>query len=244
MKIGSLEIRWYGVLMAVSVLIGTYLALKEARRKNVQEDHVYNLVLLGAPLGWIGARIWYVLWNWDYYRQYPAEIPAIWHGGLAFHGGILTALLVGVVYTRIKKLSFWQLADLFAPSIILGQSIGRWGNYFNQEAYGYPTNLPWAMYIAGAWRHPTFLYESLWDFGVFLYLWLNRKKQKYSGEIFLKYLLWYSVGRFIIEGFRMDSFWVGPFRLEQLLSVLLIIFSLWFMRVLGKRSEVGERKNK
>ncbi|GAV22417.1 prolipoprotein diacylglyceryl transferase [Carboxydothermus pertinax] len=239
-----MEIRWYGVLMAVSVLIGTYLALKEARRKNVQEDHVYNLVLLGAPLGWIGARIWYVLWNWDYYRQYPAEIPAIWHGGLAFHGGILTALLVGVVYTRIKKLSFWQLADLFAPSIILGQSIGRWGNYFNQEAYGYPTNLPWAMYIAGAWRHPTFLYESLWDFGVFLYLWLNRKKQKYSGEIFLKYLLWYSVGRFIIEGFRMDSFWVGPFRLEQLLSVLLIIFSLWFMRVLGKRSEVGERKNK
>lgn len=234
LKIGSLEIRWYGVLMAISVLIGTYLALKEAKRKNIHEDHIYNLVLLGAPIGWIGARFWYVLWNWDYYSKYPAEIPAIWHGGLAFHGGILAAILVGVVYARIKKHSFWQLADLFAPSIILGQAIGRWGNYFNQEAYGYPTDLPWAMYIDGAWRHPTFLYESLWDLGVFLYLWLTRKKQRYSGEIFLKYLLWYSVGRFIVEGFRMDSFWVGPFRLEQLLSAGLILFSLIMMKVLGR----------
>lgn len=236
---GSLEIRWYGVLMAVSVLVGTYLALTEAKRRGLHEDHVYNLALIGAPLGWIGARIWYVVWNWDYYSQNLKEIPAIWHGGLAFHGGILTAIIVGFVYTRVKELSFWQLADLFAPSIILGQAIGRWGNYFNQEAYGYPTNLPWAMYIDGAWRHPTFLYESIWDFGVFIYLWLIRKKQKYAGEIFLKYLLWYSVGRFIVEGFRMDSFWVGPFRLEQLLSIGLIIFSLIMMRKLGR----NERAN-
>jgi len=237
--VGSLEIRWYGVLMAVSVLVGTYLALTEAKRRGLHEDHVYNLALIGAPLGWIGARIWYVVWNWDYYSQNLKEIPAIWHGGLAFHGGILTAIIVGFVYTRVKELSFWQLADLFAPSIILGQAIGRWGNYFNQEAYGYPTNLPWAMYIDGAWRHPTFLYESIWDFGVFIYLWLIRKKQKYAGEIFLKYLLWYSVGRFIVEGFRMDSFWVGPFRLEQLLSIGLIIFSLIMMRKLGR----NERAN-
>lgn len=224
LQIGPLTIRWYGVIMAIAVLVGVVLASREARRQGLDPERILDLALIAAPLSWLGARIYYVIFNWDYYSANPAEIPKIWHGGLAIHGGILTAILIGLWFSRHYRINFWQLADICAPSLILGQAIGRWGNFFNQEAYGYETDLPWAMYIDGAYRHPTFLYESLWNLGVFfLLLWLRRRPAIRRGEVFLVYLMAYSVGRFIVESFRTDSLMLGPLRAAQVMSVVLFL---------------------
>lgn len=229
-SIGPLPIRWYGILMAVALLIGSKLAFDEAERQGIDEDTLMNLILIGAPLGWLGARLYYVIFNWGYYRQHLIEIPMIWQGGLAIHGGLTGAVLVGLWFARRHKLSFWQIADIAAPSLALGQAIGRWGNFFNQEAYGYPTSLPWAMYIAGEWRHPTFLYESIWDFLVFLALLRLRRHPKLkSGDVFLSYLGLYSVGRFVVEGFRTDSLMFGSLRAAQVASVAIIIAAAYMI---------------
>ena len=157
---------------------------------------------------------------------HPMEIPAVWHGGLAIHGAILTAIIAGYFYVRHYKLDFWQMADIVAPSLIIGQAIGRWGNYFNQEAYGGLTDLPWAMYIDGAYRHPTFLYESIWNLSVFLILiFLRRKDFIKRGDIFLLYLAMYSLGRVFIEGLRTDSLMLGPLKVAQVISILFIIIA-------------------
>lgn len=223
-EIGPLAIRWYGILMAVALGVGTFLGLQAARREKVDEDHLLNLVLIGAPLAWLGARLYYVIFNWQDYAADPAEIVKIWHGGLAIHGGIITAILVGFFYTRKYQLNFWQIADIAAPSLIIGQAIGRWGNFFNQEAYGYATNLPWAMNIAGAYRHPTFLYESLWDLLVFgLLIVIRSKVRGPKGQLFITYLALYSVGRFFIEGLRTDSLMIGPLRTAQVVSLVTIV---------------------
>ncbi|MHB9094265.1 MAG: prolipoprotein diacylglyceryl transferase [Eubacteriales bacterium] len=235
-NIGPAQVRWYGILMAVAVLIGTSLARKESMRKGIDPEKILNMVIIIAPLSWLGARIYYVAFNWPVYRNDPAEIFKIWHGGLAIHGGLITAVILGYFYTRRNHLNFWEVGDLIAPSFILGQAIGRWGNFFNQEAYGYATNLPWAMYIGGAYRHPTFLYESLWDFGVFLFLmWYRRKNKTIAGNVLLTYLFLYSVGRFIVEGFRTDSLMLGPLRAAQVASLLIMIVSslIFIFRNLG-----------
>lgn len=232
---GPITVRWYGVLMMVAVLLGTWLALREARRVGVKGDDIIDMVLICAPLSWIGARLYYVAMRWDYYGQNPIEIPMIWQGGLAIHGGLITAILTGYVFTRVRGLKFWQIADIVAPSFPLGQAIGRWGNFFNQEAYGYPTNLPWAMYIDGAYRHPTFLYESLWNLLVFVILMFRRKKQKYDGQLFMIYLALYSVGRFFIEGLRTDSLMLGPLRAAQVMSVVLLVVAVAGYYYLGRR---------
>lgn len=224
--IGPFAVHWYGILMAVSVVIGTYLAVREARRQGVSTDRILDLVMIAAPVSWIGARIYYVIFNWGYYSKHLNEISKIWQGGLAIHGGILTAILIGVWFTRKHALSFWQVADIVAPSLILGQAIGRWGNFFNQEAYGYPTDLPWAMYIDGAYRHPTFLYESLWNLAVFGFLVWRRGKFKLQGNLFLTYLTLYSLGRFVVEGLRTDSLMLGPLRMAQVMSIVLLVVSV------------------
>ncbi|MHB8984077.1 MAG: prolipoprotein diacylglyceryl transferase [Carboxydocellales bacterium] len=223
LQFGSLTIRWYGVLIAIALFVGTLLALRAARRENVDEDHLLNLILIAAPLAMIGARLYYVVFNWRDYSADPLEMLRIWHGGLAIHGALITAVIIGYIYARRYSLNFWQLADIVAPSLILGQAIGRWGNFFNQEAYGYATNLPWAMYIDGAYRHPTFLYESLWDLLVFgLLLLFRRKVSGPKGQLFLIYLSLYSLGRFFIESFRTDSLMLGPFRTAQVISLITI----------------------
>ncbi|MGI6129838.1 MAG: prolipoprotein diacylglyceryl transferase [bacterium] len=228
--IGSIPVRWYGILMAVALLVGTKLALDETRRQGIDEDTFLNLILIGAPLGWLGARLYYVIFNWGYYSQHLIEIPKIWEGGLAIHGGISAAIVVGLWYSRRHNLNFWQIADIAAPPFILGQSIGRWGNFFNQEAYGYPTDLPWAMYIAGEWRHPTFLYESIWNFLVFLFLLRLRRHPKIKpGDVFITYLGLYSVGRFIVEGFRTDSLMLGSLRAAQVASVAIVIIAAYML---------------
>lgn len=219
----GLEIRWYGLLIALAVLIGTVLALKEAKRKGVKEETLIDMLLFAVPAAIIGARAYYVIFTWDYYSKNPSQILNIRGGGLAIHGVIIAGALVAIIFAKVRKESFWNLADIVAPSLILGQAIGRWGNFANQEAHGGPTDLPWGIIVDGVKVHPTFLYESIWNLIVFaLLLWYRRKKATVEGEIFILYLMLYSVGRFFIEGMRTDSLMLGPFRVAQLISLTII----------------------
>jgi len=226
--IGPLEVRWYGILIAGSFLLGSMLALKEVERQGWDQDKFLNILLVVIPCSIIGARLYYVAFEWEYYSRFPSKIFATWEGGLAIHGGLIFGVLSGYFMVRKYGYNFWQALDIVAPSIILGQAIGRWGNFFNQEAYGYevdPQKAPWAMYIDGAYRHPTFLYESLWNLAVFLFLlWFRRRKGLYKGDVFLAYALLYSLGRFFIEGLRTDSLMLTPtLRVAQVLSAAVII---------------------
>ncbi|HIK57337.1 MAG TPA: prolipoprotein diacylglyceryl transferase [Synechococcales cyanobacterium M55_K2018_004] len=232
---GPISIRWYGVLIASAVLIGVALSQYLAKRRGVDPDLLGDLAIWLVISAIPAARLYYVLFEWKHYASNPGEILAIWHGGIAIHGAILGGALAMLLFARIHKISFWQLADLVAPSLILGQAIGRWGNFFNSEAFGRPTNLPWKLFIPLAQRppgyqqfeyfHPTFLYESLWNLGVFmLLLWLFfrslRPDSKIKlGTLVLVYLVAYSVGRFWIEGLRMDSLMLGPLRIAQVVSL-------------------------
>ncbi|MGI6343580.1 MAG: prolipoprotein diacylglyceryl transferase [Bacillota bacterium] len=219
------EIRWYGVLITGAIILGIFLALRELRRLGEDEDKFIDMLLLVIPAAIVGARLYYVLFSGqlDWYLARPLRILQFRSGGLAIHGSLIAGALVAWLYTRRNKVSFFRWADVIAPSVILGQAIGRWGNFFNQEAYGRETALPWAMYIDGAYRHPTFLYESLWNLGVFAFLLWQRRRTKFEGEVLLWYLVLYSVGRFFIEGLRTDSLYLGPFRIAQLVSLASVV---------------------
>ncbi len=253
-KLGPIVIRWYGLLIASAVLIGVTLSQYLAKRRNVNPELLSDLsiwLVIGAIPA---ARIYYVIFQWAEYARHPERILAIWQGGIAIHGAILGGTLAALIFAKLKQISFWQLADLVAPSLILGQAIGRWGNFFNSEAYGSPTNLPWRLYIPPerrpsefpnvAYYHPTFLYESLWDLGVFALLLtlffraLQGKPRLKVGTLFLTYLPAYSLGRFWIEGLRTDSLMLGPLRIAQVISLIGVALGaagLWWLYI-GKRS--------
>ncbi len=235
-------VRWYGILISAAFLIGVFLASYLAKKRKVDPDTLWSILLIVVPAAIIGARLYYVLFNWSYYVDAPGEIIATWHGGLAVHGGILFGLLALIFSCRHYKENFWQIADLLVIPLVLGQSIGRWGNFFNQEAYGAVTDLPWAMLIDGEMRHPTFLYESLWDFLVFLVLLFFFKKSKKSGNVFLLYLVLYSVGRFMIEGFRTDSLMLGPLRAAQVVSLALIVLGSFFLYWQNRKAKTGQSR--
>lgn len=240
-EIGPISVHWYGIIIGLGVLAAFILGLREGKKQGLSPDLFYDLIIFGVPAGIIGARIYYVIFQLDVYVNKPLHALYIWEGGLAIHGALIAAVFVGIIIARRYKVDFWKVADIAAPSIILAQAIGRWGNFVNQEAYGVPTNLPWAMYIAGAYRHPTFLYESLWNLLVFgLLLWLRRKDFMRRGELFLAYLSCYSLGRFFIEGLRTDSLMLGPIRVAQLVSITLILGAISFAiykRRLAKKLE-------
>ncbi len=223
-EIFGMEIRWYGIFIAAAFLVGTIIATREAKRKGLDEEILIDMLLFAVPAALLGARIHFVIFKWDIYRDNPMQILNFRSGGLAIHGGIIAAVIVAAIFCRVRKQNFWQLADITAPSIILGQAIGRWGNYTNQEAFGGPTDLPWGIIINGERVHPTFLYESLWNFGVFIFLlWYSRKKSNVDGQVFLLYVILYSIARLFIEGLRTDSLMWGQFRVAQLISLASII---------------------
>ena len=245
--IGPLAIRWYGVLIAAAVLLGTLLAQREAVRRREDPDQLLNVIVLAVLVALAGARLYYVAFNWSYYRLHPAKILAVWEGGLAIHGGLLAGGLAIFLYGRSRRLPFLTYLDILVPSVALGQAIGRWGNFFNQEAFGTPTGLPWKLYIDVYHRpahlatfeyfHPTFLYESLWNLAVFaaLHLALRKPLQDRRGTLTLCYLALYSVGRFIVEGFRIDSLMLGPYRVAQVMSAILCAASLAALAVRLRR---------
>ncbi len=249
LQIGPLSIRWYGLLFATAVLLGTSLAHREAIRRGEDPDELLNIIMVGVLMGLLGARLYYVLFNWGYYGSQPLKILAVWEGGLAIHGGLLAGAMAAAVYSVRKQLPVLTYMDMIAPSLPLGQAIGRWGNFFNQEAFGIPTDLPWKLYIEPHYRppdlafyeyfHPTFLYESLWNLLVFamLYLLLRPRLQQTPGALALCYVGLYSLGRFFVEGLRIDSLMLGPFRAAQVVSLGLIGLSLiGLMRLRARRT--------
>ncbi len=237
-QLGPLVVRWYGILMATAIIVGLWLAHREARRKGLPADDIISAGQWAILAGLVGARLYEVAFNWDYYGQYPQKIIAVWEGGLAIHGGLIVGPLVGAWLATRWHVPVLAAFDVAAPSVAIGQAIGRWGNFFNEEAFGNPTSLPWKLYISPSHRptgytqyeyfHPTFLYESLWDLGVFLVLvlWLRRRLGDRPGALFFSYLGLYSVGRFMIEGLRLDSFWLGPLRVPQLASVVGVLIAV------------------
>jgi len=232
-QLGPLSVHWYGIILGLAAVAGLSLAVWRAKQIGFDHNILLDFMIYAVPAAIIGARAYYVFFQWDYYSQHPAEIVAVWKGGIAIHGALLGSIVTAVAFCRFRRVSFWQLADIAAPGLLLGQAIGRWGNFMNQEAHGGPVDrgfleslhLPnWIieqMNIGGVYYHPTFLYESIWNLlGVILLLWLTYNNPR-RGVVFLSYAVWYSVGRFFIEGLRTDSLaFDGPGWLAALLQGL------------------------
>jgi len=267
-EIGPVVVRWYGLLIACAVLIGVTLSQYLAKRRDIEPDLLSDLAIwlvIGAiPC----ARLYYVLFEWQEYAQHPEDIVAIWKGGIAIHGAIIGGTIATIIFARVNRVSLWQLLDLVAPSLILGQAIGRWGNFFNSEAFGNPTDLPWKLYIAPPYRpldylnfdyfHPTFLYESLWNILVFvlllsLFFWgLKPQNRLRTGTLASIYLIAYSTGRVWIEWLRTDSLMLGPLKIAQIISLsaialglLLLAWLYWLKRplpdVVSSRTKINHR---
>ena len=225
-EIFGVGIAWYAIIITFSMLLGVQILLKVGSKFGYKENDLLDLSMFVLPSAIVGARLYYVVFKWDYYSNNLADIFSFRDGGLAIHGGILGGLLAGYLVCKYKKMNFGELADIISMPLILGQAIGRWGNYINQEAHGGPTDLPWGIMIDGQKVHPTFLYESIWNLIVFAILVKSFKKRTFNGEHFLKYVVLYSIGRFFIEGLRTDSLMIGDFRVAQLISVMSIVFGI------------------
>lgn len=236
-EIFGVSVKWYGVIIALAVLIGTFLAERETKRQGLSEETLLDFLIYAIPLSVIGARLYYVAFSWSDYKDNPIKILHFRGGGLAIHGAIITAIVVAIIFCKKRGLDFWTLADICAPSLILGQAIGRWGNYINQEAHGGPTDLPWGIMVDGIKVHPTFLYESIGNLLVFGFLlWYRKNKSKVSGEIFLLYIGLYSLVRFFVEGLRTDSLMIGSIRTAQLMSVVFVVVA--FYAIKKRRSRI------
>lgn len=233
--IASKPIYWYGILIMLGVILAVVYASARSRQFGIRQDDLYDAVLFAVPLGIVCARIYYVIFEWEQYKDNLSEIFATWHGGLAIYGGIIGGIIVIVVLCRVKKIYVMDMLDLFASAVPIGQILGRWGNFFNCEAYGSSTTLPWRMVIGktleeagAAGNHPTFFYESAWNLIGFIILYFSSKKRKYHGEILLLYLGWYGLGRFFIEGLRTDSLylWGTGIRVSQVVAFICIMIGL------------------
>jgi phosphatidylglycerol---prolipoprotein diacylglyceryl transferase len=238
-SLGSIDVRWYGILIALGIVIAFIVVQKEMVKRGMHPDFLTDLLIWAVPISIISARIYYVIFSWDYYKDHPGQIIQIWQGGIAIHGALIGAFITTYFYTKHRGISFWKTVDIAVAGLLIGQIIGRWGNFMNQEAHGGPvsekfletTIIPdWIMNqmtIQGVTYHPTFLYESIWNvIGLIILLLLRRVSLK-RGEMFLFYLIWYSVGRFFIEGMRTDSLYIiGELRAAQLVSVVTIILGI------------------
>lgn len=253
---GPIQIRFYGLMYVIAILVGSFLIKKEVKRRGVKltDDDVMNFILWTVIGGIIGARVYYVIFNLNYYLANPKEIPAIWHGGLAFHGGLIGGVIFAYIYLKRHKIKFWIMADIAAPVIILGQAFGRFGNFMNGDAHGMPTTMPWGIIfpsesIAGSEfpdipLHPVMLYEMAINLSIFLFLWFGLRKRKYKdGFIFAVYLILYSIGRFIVENFRADSLMLGQLRTAQVVSITVAVIVLACI-VKGKLWQSSEIRNK
>lgn len=244
------DIYWYGIFIGLGVILGVLLALHEAKRTGQNPDTYLDFIIYAMIIAIVGARLYYVIFSWDFYSQHPEKIFAIREGGLAIYGGIIGGVLTAIVYSHLKKKSFWVMADTMAPSLILGQMLGRWGNFFNKEAFGGFTDNLFAMrYQLSQVRasdvtpdilqnlvtvngvdyiqvHPTFLYESMWSLCVFIILLILQRKKKFDGQVCATYFFGYALGRVWIEGLRTDQLCIGNVPVSQALSAVLIIASV------------------
>ena len=231
-QIGPFAVRWYALCIVSGLILAVFLAMREAPHKKILSDDILDFILIAFPLSILGARLYYVIFKLDYYSQNLGEIFAIWNGGLAIYGGLITGAIVLYFFADRKLINTWDFLDIAAPSVLIAQSLGRWGNFFNQEAYGaavenldfLPSFIKNQMYIDGSYRQPTFLYESIWNVIGFALILILRRRLKgiRRGHITAFYLMWYGFGRLIIEGMRTDSLMFLGLRVSQLLSAVLI----------------------
>lgn len=232
-QLGPIPVHWYGIILGSGAIAGLLLAIWEGKRFKIPSEFFMDLLLIGAPSAIVGARIYYVAFKWEDYQHNFLDVFKIWEGGIAIHGALIGAVIAAVIYCRYKGYNFWRIADICAPSLIIGQMIGRWGNFVNQEAYGGPVEESFLrntlglpdfivnqMNVQGVFHHPTFLYESVWNLlGLILLLVLRRFSFLRAGELFATYFVWYSIGRFFVEGLRTDSLaFHGPGWLESLMA--------------------------
>ncbi|MDC3412262.1 prolipoprotein diacylglyceryl transferase [Aquibacillus sp. 3ASR75-11] len=258
-ELGPFTIYWYGVIIATGAFLGLWMATRETERLGLKKDIFIDLVLYAIPIAILSARIYYVVFEWDRYAGGPWwKVFAVWEGGIAIHGALIGSIITTIVYAKVKQVSFWQLVDIAAPGLLVGQAIGRWGNFMNQEAHGGPVSqvaydnflqyLPDfivnQMFIDGTMYHPTFLYESLWNILGLILILILRKYNPRRGELFFSYLIWYSVGRFFIEGMRTDSLYLfGELRTAQVISVVLIVGSIVYIMYRRKTGQANKRYN-
>ena len=241
----GLPVAWYGILIATGMMVGIILANYTSKLKNVNYDELLNIILIAFPIAIIGARAYYVVFEFDQYRDNLIQVFNIRQGGLAIHGGVIFGMLAALIYTKYKKENLMQFADVAAPSIIIGQAIGRWGNFFNSEAHGgpvtqtfiskFPNFIQKGMLIDGVYYHPTFLYESMWNVMVCLILIYLLTKTFKKGTVFFSYIGLYSIGRFFIEGLRTDSLMFAGIRVAQLISLAGIALWIIFIAINYKR---------
>ena len=243
----DITIKFYGVIIAFGFILAVLFGGRMAYKWKMSIDKMLDVLIWGTMGGIIGARLYYVIFQWDNYKGDLLSIFKIWEGGIAIYGAIIGAVISTYIYCRIKKIKVTKLLDVGAFGLLIGQITGRGGNFVNAEAYGAQTTLPWRMELLnqGISVHPTFLYESLWNFGVFLILWLfYRKRQKFSGEIFLAYIAAYGAGRFWIEGLRTDSLYLGPLRVSQIVALLCVVIGtglIIYFRTKAKNAYVDNK---
>ena len=239
LQIGSFTIKWYSLMILLGVIAGIGLLLKEGKKYNYPKDFLFNLCFWAIIFGFIGARIYYVLFNFDIYKNDPVSIFKIWEGGLAIHGGLIAGFMTMYLYCKKYNVRLLKITDMAVPGILLAQSIGRWGNFFNMEAHGgavlrstlenlhLPEFIINGMNINGVYYHPTFFYESLWCLlGFIIFILLRHYKYLKVGSLTFSYLCFYSVGRFVIEALRTDSLMIGGFKVAQVLSIILFIIGI------------------
>lgn len=256
LQIGPITIKWYAIIILSGIIIGSLLAIKEAKKYHISVEFMLDLIIGTVISAIIGARLYYVIFNFDYYSIYPSEIFKIWHGGLAIHGGLILGLLWIILYTKKNKINPLKLTDIIVVSLILGQAIGRWGNFINGEAHGPITTLKTlqdlhipnfiieGMKLGANYYHPTFLYESLWCLLGFIILIFIRKSKKLKlGQLTGCYLIWYGIGRFFIEGLRTDSLLIGSLKVAQIVSVIMIIGGIILIIINIKNVKYREEKN-
>ncbi len=239
-------VMWYGVIICFGMILAALYALSRAKIEKIKTDDIIDLAIFVIIFGIFGARLYYVLFSLDSYivegnfLKTLGEMVAIWNGGLAIYGGVIAGFLTILVFSKVKKMRFSTLLDVVAPAVLIGQIVGRWGNFMNAEAYGAETTVPWRMGLHSSFDggesfyneifvHPTFLYESLWNLVGFILIAVFYKKKKFNGQIFLFYITWYGFGRMFIEGLRTDSLMVGPVRVSQLLAGATFVVGLGLM---------------
>jgi len=249
-SIGEFEIKWYSFLLLVAVVVGIGMLLREGKKHNYPQDFLFNLCFWALIFGFLGARAYYVIFNWKQYAADPVSIFRIWEGGLAIHGGLLAGLFVVFFYCKKYQVRLFKILDMAVPGIILAQAIGRWGNFFNAEAHGeivlrttlenlhIPEFVIQGMNINGVYYHPTFFYESIWCLVGFLLLIIVRHyKYLKVGGLTCVYLVWYSIGRFFIEAMRTDSLMLGGFRVAQIVSIIFFIVGILGLMVQSRKGK-------
>lgn len=255
LDLGILKIYWYSIILLIAFITGGILVLKESKKYNIEKEKISDLAFYLIVFSLLGARLYYVIFNWDYYSVNLIDIFKVWEGGLAIHGGLIAGLLVLIYFSKKNKINLLKMTDIMVVGLIIGQAIGRWGNFFNSEAHGAITTLKSlqdmhipkfiinGMNINGIYYEPTFLYESIWCITGFIILLLIRKfLNTKTGTLTSFYLIWYGIGRFIIEGMRTDSLMLGNLKMAQLISLLMIISGLIIFTVLSFKKNIKRYK--